>query len=67
MKSRFAISVLKTNGLEYEKETAFDLSKKKWCEQYNIDYLEITGLDSSFLGFDRNVYLNQKYQCIDIC
>lgn len=67
MTNRYAITVLKTNGLENCDDTVFDISKKQWCERHGVDYIEITDLDPSFLGFSRNAFMCQKYQCIDIC
>lgn len=67
MKTRYAVTVLKTNGLENRKDTVFDTSKKQWCAKHRVDYIEITDLDPSLLGFSRNAFMCQKYQCIDIC
>jgi hypothetical protein len=67
VKNRYAVTVLKTNGLENREDTVFDVSKKLWCAKHGVDYIEITELDPSILGFSRNVFMCQKYQCIDIC
>jgi hypothetical protein len=64
---KYAITVLKTNGLENHKDTIYDTSKKEWCTKNSVEYIEITNIDPTFLGANNGVFLNQKYQCIDIC